>query len=58
MSYVPVVKVLTDGKGHYLGIVVCDCDDGSEGWEPDYKNCPVHRVEQAKGDAHDSTTAA
>lgn len=39
MTYLPAVKVRTDGEGHVLGIDVCICGPNNEGNDPD---CRCH----------------
>lgn len=41
MTYIPVTKVLTDGEGNFLGVLVCECDTGDPTWPGHSEECPL-----------------
>lgn len=40
-TYQPVFKVVTDGNGKFLEVVVCTCDSGDPTWSGHSEECPL-----------------
>lgn len=42
MSWSPPMQVLTDGNGHFIGCVYCECSPDEFNRAEFKKHCPVH----------------